>query len=80
MKPVVKDFIAEISVRYSDDTGQAVEKRFAFKKGQTIDDFMHQCSDAFSLMRFTCGVETFDELTKDDVDAKQPEPIDVVGC
>ena len=70
MKGKVTDFIAEVSVRYSDDAGNAMEKRFNYKPTMTFDDFMTNCQEAYSMMRFTCGQEVFDELTKDE--AKEP--------
>jgi len=67
MKKLATDFIAEVTVRYSDDASNACEKRFAFKPGMTFDDFMQECQAAFSMMRFTCGNDIFDSLTSDDV-------------
>lgn len=63
MRKEATDFIVEVSVRYSDNTNKAMEKRFTFRPEMTIDDFMNECSEAYSMMRFTCGVEAFDKLT-----------------
>lgn len=59
------DFIAEVTLRYSDDTAQAAEQRFAFKAGMSIEDFMNQCHKMYSVMRYTCGIDVFDSLTEE---------------
>lgn len=57
-------FIAEVTVKYSDDAGNRLEQNFVFRPSMNYDDFMQQCDKMYHYCRATYGAAKFDELMK----------------
>jgi len=63
-------FMAQITVRYSDDSGQALERSFSVSGDDTYQDYMDQMSKIYEQIRYTFGAVEFDKLS-----VKTEEPV-----
>lgn len=53
-------FMIQVTVNYSDDAGQALERRFNFSDEESYDEWMAACHKVYEQVRFTFGPEAFD--------------------
>jgi len=64
-------FMLQVTMNYSDNSGQSMERRFNIKEDDDFQRFMQQCDKVYQTVRYTFGPEAFDKLTiKEDVDAE----------
>jgi len=55
-------FVLSVTVRYSDDSGQVLERTFNSNESETYQDFMSRMSEIYEQIRFTFGEKAFDEM------------------
>jgi hypothetical protein len=57
-------FVIQVTVEYSDDAGQAMQRRFSVNEKDSYDEFMAECHKVFETTRFTFGPEEFDKIER----------------